>query len=82
MCEDVERLEIGYAEGVWEVDVDIKAKGAENALFGGEEGLAPPFVRAFGDIVCFLLLLLQIGGRDEGRGEGREVCVDVYKASW
>jgi hypothetical protein len=79
---DVKSLEVGYAQGVREIDMDVEAKGAENALLSREESSSAPLVRAFRDIVCFCILLLQVGGVDESRREGTEIGEDVDDAAW
>jgi hypothetical protein len=51
--EDVEGLEVCYAQCVGEIDVHVEAQGAENAVFGREEGGTAALIGAFGDVVGF-----------------------------
>jgi hypothetical protein len=80
--EDVEGLQVRDAQRIREVNVYVEPEGAEDALFSREERGATTLVRAFGDVVRVGLVLLELGGVDEGGREGREVCVDVDEAAW
>jgi hypothetical protein len=80
MCEHIEGLHIGYTQRIRQLDVDVEAEGACDALFGREEGGAAALIRAFRDeVLQRVLLLLQLFEIVEGVWQRTEVCVYVYE---